>query len=270
MPGSRLAAIVSALAVLFTVHGRAEAGAWAQKRGEGLIISTLSWHELAAPGDRAILHKQEAALYGEYGLTSRITLVGRFALQGFTEEPAPDSAQAKSGKSKPAASALYAIGGSELGARLALFEHERWAGAVQIVSTLPSAGENRNNAQPGEGGGDIDARLLLGRAIGEAGFAEFQLGYRERGEDADGEVRLDTAFGWPVTGRVSAHLQTYSVWSSGVDITRFREFSGHRLQLSLIADLGRGRYAQLGAISTVRAHQMAEENAVLAAIWQRF
>lgn len=272
MSGRQLGGLLACLAVLAACHGRAEAGAWAQKRGDALLITTYSLHTLSPPGARAGIRKQEAALYGEYGLTGRITLVGRFALQAFEEDREPAAtASSQTGKAgKPARATFSAIGGSEAGVRIAVFEGQRWAGAVQLVSTLQSAGENRNNARPGEGGGDLDMRVLLGRAIGQAGFAEVQLGYRERGGDADGEVRLDTAFGWPVTNRLTAHLQTYSMWSSGVDTTRFRSFSGHRVQVSLIADLGRNRYGQLGMLSTVRAHGMAEESAILAGIWQRF
>ncbi|TGY89629.1 hypothetical protein E5163_00330 [Marinicauda algicola] len=262
MPASRAAAALGGVCLALATGASAQAGAWPRERGESLLIVTGSWHRLAAPQDGAVLFKREAAIYGEYGATGRITLVGRFALQDFREEIRTDDT---------ALAVTYAtFGGSEAGARVHLARLGRWCASGQLLVTLPSAGENRTNAEHGTGGGDVDLRALVGRSIGEAGFAEIQLGLREREGEGGSEVRFDTAFGWELNSRLRLHLQTYSVWSHELDTTRLRDFSGHRAQVSVLASLGGGRYAQLGVMSTVRAHDMADEAAAIIGVWQQF
>lgn len=262
MPASRGAAALGSVWLAFAMGSEAQAGAWPRERGEELLIVTGSWHRLESPHDGADLFKREAAVYGEYGLTRRITLVGRFAVQDFRE-------QIRSGDQ--AIEITYStFGGSEAGARVHLAARGRWCASGQLVATLPSAGENRTNAEHGTGGGDIDLRALIGRSIGEAGFAEVQFGLRERDGEGGSEVRFDTAFGWELNSQMRLHLQTYSVWSHELDTERLREFSGHRAQVSLLASLGRGRYAQFGVMGTVRAHDMADETAATIGIWQQF
>ena len=64
----------------------AHAGAWTREKGDGLAIFALSLHELLPADDLAGLDrlKGETSLYLEYGLTDRITLVGRAAWQTMT------------------------------------------------------------------------------------------------------------------------------------------------------------------------------------------
>lgn len=255
-------AVFGAALAASVLAGAAEAGAWPQKPGDELLIVTASWHRLDAAHDGARLHKREAAFYGEYGLTQRFTLVGRVAFQDFRQEVRAGDKSLKL--------AFSTIGGSELGVRAHLVAHERWSGSLQLSSTLPSPGENRPNSARGDGGGDVEVRALLGRSIGRDGFGEIQLALREReGEDGN-EIRIDTAFGWPLTDLFRMHVQTYSVWSNEIDTTRFEPFSGHRVELSLLASLGQGRYAQFGALTTVREDNMAEEFALMAGVWHRF
>lgn len=262
MPAKCRSGILGAAALLFGLGEAAQAGAWPREKGDELLIVTAAWHRLDAPYDGDRLYKREAAFYGEYGLTDRITLVGRIAFQDFRQ-------QIRAGD-KALELTYTTFGGSEAGARLHLFDHRRWSGSGQVVMTLPSAGENRTNAEHGAGGGDLELRGLLGRSIGREGFAEAQIALRERDGEGGSEMRFDTALGWQASALFRVHLQTYSVWSHELDTTRLHDFSGHRVQLSLLASLGDRRYAQIGAMRTVRAHGMAEETAILAGVWHRF
>lgn len=262
MPVWRLLAGLAALPLALGVSAAASAGAWPRERGDELLILTGSWHRLDSPHDGSRLYKREVAVYGEYGLTGRMTLVGRFAFQNLRE-------QIRAG-GKEIELAYATFGGSEAGVRIHAFSRGRWSGSGQVVMTLPSAGENRTNAEHGAGGGDVELRGLLGRSIGREGFGEVQLALRERDGEGGSEIRFDTALGWQFNRRIRVHLQTYSVWSHELDTTRLHDFSGHRAQLSLLTPLGAGRYAQLGAMTTVRAHDMADEFAITAGVWHRF
>ncbi|PWE16596.1 hypothetical protein DDZ18_12580 [Marinicauda salina] len=263
MPNARPVVIVLACALGLASAGRAEAGAWVRKKGDGLLITTLSHHRLEAPSDGAALNKRELALYGEYGLTGRLTLVGRGALQDFRAPPAETAG--------PIETSVRTLGGSQAGLRMRLFEKGRWAGAAQALVTLESPGENRNNAELGQGGGDLDGRVMIGRAIGDRGFIEVQAGWRDPAdEDAAAEVRLDVVAGLPVRERVRLVVQTFSVWSADSATASLPHYSGHRAQVSLMREFRGGRHVQLGVLSTVRADSMADEFAVMAGVWQEF
>ena len=129
----------------------ARAGAWTQKRGEGVLLTGYSTHWLTAPGGTA-LRKSEVSFFSELGLTSRVTLVGRFALQSLTEtRAAPDDVA-----DEAFSNALVALGGSEAGLRVKLYEQGPWAVSAQLSRTFESGGENRNNQRFGTGGGDVE------------------------------------------------------------------------------------------------------------------
>mgnify|MGYP006274007107 FL=1 len=77
----RIGATAVCAAVL--VAAAAHAGAWTRDKGDGLLILGVSIHELLpAPGYEAFDRlKGELSAYAEYGLSDRITVVGRAAWQ---------------------------------------------------------------------------------------------------------------------------------------------------------------------------------------------
>lgn len=255
-----LAGLVLLAVMLATVTSPAEAGAWPQKKREGLLLTGFSWHWLNAPGGSSVT-KTEYSFYGEYGLTDRITLIGRMAFQSL-EETRP------SGEDEALANALFAIGGTEAAVRMRLASHERWMLSGQVLTTFRSGGENRINARFGTGGGDVEFRALLGRSIGEDGFADIQIARRDRAGRSGEEWRIDVTAGTAVTDRWRVMAQTFSLYAEARPDAA--GYDGHRAQLSVIYDMPSGFSVSLAALGTLSARNLAEERAALLSIWRRF
>lgn len=250
------------LALLLTVP--ACAGAWTQKRGDQIYVLTAGWHALDPADGPALFKKQEIALYAELGLTDRITVYGRLARQTVTRDVWSEAEQ------DMVVVTQSALGGNEAGVRVGLFQRRSWASAIQVGTTFESPGENVSNAGLGQGGGDLEIRAMAGRSLPRQGFAEAQLAWRERSLEERSEVRLDLTAAYPVNGYLDVMAQTFSVWSADTDPARYRSFSGHRAQVSLLADGGPGRLYQLGVLATVARDGMADERALILGVSQRF
>ena len=261
-------AIVMGAGLSAPVH----AGAWTKRQHEGLFITGMGLHWLEptnadGPPNRL---KREAFLYFEYGLTGRITLQGRGAYQEMRDLTALQALPDKL-KKKPVRTGRIqtGFGGLEFGARLRLIEAGRWASSFQLVAGIPGSGENWNNASFGVGGGDLDARLQIGRSVGDHGFFEVGFGMRARRDVMSDEFRLDMSAGCAFLLGTELMVQTYSVWGLGAAPGQ-PAYSGHRLQVSWLAPI-RGRHSvQLSALTTLAHDQMSREMAVMAALWSRF
>lgn len=262
MRGARAIAACAPL-VLGMLTAEAHAGAWVKKRGEGLLITGYSSHWLTAPGGTD-LRKSELSLYAEYGLTSRITLVGRAALQSLSETRAPSDGQSDEAFSN----ALVAVGGSEVGVRIGLLQKGRWAVSAQLSRTLESGGENRTNHRFGVGGGDVEARLLVGRSFGHGSFLDVQLARRALDTRGGEEWRLDTALGVPVSPRWRLMTETFSI--SADARPGASAYSGHRAQLSAVYDAPAGFSVSIGVLGTLHADNTARERAGFVRFWQNF
>jgi hypothetical protein len=161
------------------------------------------------------------------------------------------------------------IGGLELGARLRLIESGRWTSSLQVVAGIPGSGENWINEGFGVGGGDVDARLQIGRSVGAQGFFEIGFGLRARRGDTADELRLDMTAGCDFVLGTELMVQTYSVWALDASPGR-PAFSGHRLQASWLLPITDHQSFQLSALTTLAENQMSRETAVMAALWSRF
>lgn len=276
--GSRCTGMTAAAAALAVVTGAgvlaapAQAGAWTKRQYEGLFITGvgLHWLEPAIANGPPDQLKREAFLYFEYGLSERITLLGRGAYQEMRDLTPRQAPPAKL-KKKPVRTGRIrtGIGGLELGARLRLFEAGRWASSVQIVAGIPGSGENWNNEGFGVGGGDIDTRLQIGRSVGAHGFVEVGFGVRARRGAASDELRVDLSAGCEFVLGTELMVQTYSVWALG-SAPGQPAYSGHRLQASWLLPIWGRHSFQLSALTTLTENQMSREVAVMAALWSRF
>lgn len=262
MRGAR-AILACAPMVLGMFTAEAHAGAWVKKRGEGLLITGYSSHWLTAPGGTD-LRKSELSAYVEYGLTSRITLVGRAALQHLSETRAAPDDQSDEAFSN----ALVAVGGSEVGVRIGLLQEGPWALSAQLSRTLESGGENRTNHRFGVGGGDVEARLLVGRSFGRDSFVDVQLARRTLDARGGVEWRFDTALGVPVSPRWRVMAETFSISAGGR--AGASPYSGHRAQLSAVYDVPAGFSVSVGVLGTLHAENVARERAGFIRFWHHF
>lgn len=231
--------------------------------GRGQTISGFAIHDAEraydADGEAVFdtdFRKLETSIFAEYGLTSRITLVGRIAYQDV--EAGVDH--------------VRAFAATELGVRRLL---ARWRGNVvsaQLLGVFPGGGENVFNQHLGVGESGAEARLLAGRGWGDearGGFAEAQLGYRWRaGEDAD-EARLDVTAGWRMNGNWMIMGQSFSTW--GVDGAAPQpDYESHRAQLSVVRRLNASWSLQAGGLGTYSGRDVVRERAVFLTLWRRF
>ncbi len=264
---------VAALAVtLGATASPAYAGAWTKRQYEGLFITGLGLHWLEATVDTGPPNrfKREAFLYFEFGLTDRITMLGRGAYQEMRDLTGLQaSSDDLSREPVRSAGVRTGFGGLELGARLGLFDIGRWTSSLQVTAGIPGSGENWINEGFGVGGGDVDTRLQVGRSVSDRAFVEFGLGLRARGGEAANELRLDATAGCGFVRGADLMLQSYSVWALAAAPGQ-PAYSGHRLQASLLAPLGDRHALQLSALTTLAQDEMSRETAVMASIWTRF
>jgi hypothetical protein len=249
---------------LIAATAPAQAGAWPQGRGEGLLITTTlldradqSFDEAGRQSDDGYFYKDELALYLEYGLTARFTLVMRAAWQ---------SVERRSGADFDSAQGFAA---TEIGLRRSLFVTDRQVLSVQAMAILPGEGENISNQPLGDGDNAWEARALWGANLTANLFADAQLGYRRREGNYSDEARLDLTMGWQPAPRWHVLAQEFSVWSLEPSRPGAPEFEQHKLQLSLGRDIGAMQY-HLGATLTPAGRNTIEERAVFVSVWRRF
>lgn len=242
------------------------AGAWPNAPGEGLLIlaGTYDYADRGfdpdgRPREAIRYEKQEISLFGEYGLTRRITLVGRAALQDVTIEN-DGMIDTKSG-----------LAASEIGARAVVFRRDWDVLSIQATLVLPGDVENVSDLRLGEGGRDYEARVLYGRSfalLGGDGFAEAQAGWRVRQGAPPDEARLDLTLGWSDNGW-SAMAQAFGLYGTGATLPR-RDYENLKLQASVARELGDRMQLQFGAFRTVAGRSIVQETAVFVAVWRRF
>lgn len=285
------------------------AGAWTRDKGDGLLILGLSLHELlpAQGYDAFDRLKAEVSVYGEYGFTDRLTLVGRAAWQsmqittlqteqvgypvevkrtdplfadpdadfdgdGITNQfdPPPPAFEQRTKTRSFFAAPETGVGGLQAGVRYRLMDRGRFVLSLQAVAGLPGDGENLNNLRFGEGGGSADVRVLAGRSFGRSTFFDLSAGVRLAPDDQADEVRLDMTAGTHVGRGVRVMAQTYSVWSIADRPEAARSYSGHRAQLSVLWPLDSRRRAQLSVLTTLGRDNMSRETALIASVWRSF
>ena len=105
---------------------------------------------------------QTLSLYGEYGLTDRLTLQSKTALTRGHDDFVD----------------YEGLGSVELGLRYALLRTDRSVVSLYLGAVRDGVGRNAGYAAPGQGDADLEARLLAGRSSQwrkMQGFAEVQV-----------------------------------------------------------------------------------------------
>ncbi|MGJ3230540.1 MAG: hypothetical protein ACFE0P_01935 [Oceanicaulis sp.] len=270
----RPVALLAGALLLCGAFTPAAAGQWTRAEDDHLLITTVGFHRLDSDSDRPDLIKTETALYAEYGFTDTLTLIARGAAQSVHEAvPARRETVVVDGVETERVvepEREFGVGGLELGARVRLAADGPWVMSAQGVFGVPGSGENQINNRFGEGGGDTDLRLQLGRAVGEGGFLAASGGWRNRRGEPRDEIRLDLTGGRALGRGVHIFVQSYSVWSVGGETGRPGGYSGHRVQASVLLPVSRRARLQVGALATASSRDMAREHAVLISLWRRF
>ncbi len=257
----------------------AEAGAWPQRKGDGLAIFTYSFDSAdrrfdddGDPSFDVSFTKQELSAYLEYGLTSRVTLVGRPVVQSVRSKgPSLDELVI------PPTDEATGLGGTEAGARLLLGRPFGGVVSFQGLALIPGDGENAVDEPLGEGGFGGELRLLAGTSWGwrgRGGFADAQVAGRARGDVAGIEGRIDVTLGlrpspnWMWLGQsftlVGEESAETTVGAGPQDVT------SHKVRLSGVRRLNRSWAVQGGVTATVAGRNIIEERGAMVALWRRF
>lgn len=251
------------LCALLLTAGAATAGAWPTEPGRGQVIVTTtadvarrSFDDDGRPADRVAYDKREAAVFVEYGLTRRLTLVGRAAYQDVTIE---------TGAGRDAATGW---GAAELGLRAVLVRRRADVLSVQGAVIVPGAVENVADLYLGEGGRDAEARVLYGRALGASGYVEAQGGWRWRSGPPPDEARLDLTLGWR-RGRWEGAAQAFALHATGASGAR-RNYDSLKLQFSASRKLNSRMRVQAGVFRTVAGRTIVRETGVFSGVWLSF
>ncbi len=196
-------------------------------------------------------YDETLSIYGEYGLTDRLTLQTKAALTR-----GHDNFVDYEGR-----------GPIELGLRYALLHTDRSAVSLYLGATKDGVGRNAGYAAPGQGDTDLEARLLAGtsRQWRKAqGFAEVQVARLKRSGLAD-ETRIDATVGLRPTPRWLLMVQTYAGRAESEPIqSRWR-----KREVSVTRDLGAWSL-QAGWRRTVSGRETPIDHGPVLAVWRRF
>lgn len=196
-------------------------------------------------------HDQTLSLYGEYGLTDRLTLQVKTAVTR-----GHDSFVDYEGR-----------GPVELGLRYALLHTDRSAVSLYLGAAKDGVGRNAGYAAPGRGDTDLEARLLAGTSRqwrGMQGFAELQVARLWRRDLAD-EIRIDATAGLRPRPRWLLMAQAYAGQAESAPV-RSRWQKG---EISITRDLGVWSL-QAGWRRAVSGREAPADHGPVLAVWRRF
>ena len=199
--------------LLVIIATSVQAGPWPKAKGEGyfkLYEWWLSFDEhYTSTGEldpNLTLGLYNTTLYGEYGLTDRLTLIGNFV--AFSRSTINAQISGTRGTVLEEGEALNGVGDSEIGARFALTK----PGAATPISVglllgVPlgeDAGGSQRNLQTGDGEFNQLLSLAAGRSFqagGLNGFVSASVGYNVRSQGFSDEYRYGLEAGINVFDR---------------------------------------------------------------------
>ena len=252
--------LVAAMAV-GVIAGPANAGPWTQAKGQGQLI--VKYEDMQA--DRGFnmdgvladlpAERRDTVLgvFGEYGLTDRLTLQFRGEWQA-----GEDAFVDYEGR-----------GPLEIGVTWQAWRDDR--AAVSLYAGYADGGEGRNAgyAAPGVGDADWEIRASVGRSFGGAGrwgpsasFVELQTARRMRAGLPD-ETRIDATAGAHLGGDWMVLAQAFG---GQADDGGPRWLS---LEASVVRDLGDWSL-QAGWRQAVAGRETPESGGPVIALWRRF
>ncbi len=201
----------------------------------------------------AIDHRrdQSLSLYGEYGLTERLTL------------------QAKAGltRGRDRFVAYEGRGPVELGLRYAFVRTDRSVASLYLGAAKDGVGRNAGYAAPGKGDTDLEARLLAGTSRewrGRHVFGEVQVARLKRSGLAD-ETRVDFTLGLRPAKPWLLLAQTYAGKAESRPVGS-RWVKG---ELSVVRDLGDWS-VQAEWRQALGGRETPADRGVVLAVWRRF
>ena len=264
----KLAIVLAASAAAPLCASPATAGAWPYYYTEGQVIITYTGSSATqafdADGELVDLSfsKDEISAYLEHGLNNNWTAVLRPAVQSVE---AGNQGQREE---------TVDFAGSELALRRVIAKAGGSVLSLQGGMIAPGSGESGAGDPLGSDALGGEVRILAGHGWGDrkrGGFAEAQIAGRTYDGPRPEEARLDLTVGvrpnrnWLVMGG------TLSVTSvNGEDAIGARDFTGHRVQASVVRRINKRLAVQAGGRRTVEGTNVVQENAGFVGLWVRY
>jgi hypothetical protein len=234
------------------------AGAWPMKDGEGQAIfkyedqkADTGFDPNGVEADIDPRRDRTLSLYGEYGLTDRVTLQVKAAVTEGHDRFVD----------------YEGLGPIELGLRYALLRTDRSAVSLYLGAAKDGEGRNAGYASPGEGDMDLEARLLAGTSGDWRGvpvFTEIQIARLKRKGLAD-ETRVDATLGFRPGPRWLLMAQTYAGQADSAPV-RSRWLKG---EMSIVRDLGAWSL-QAAWRQALAGREAPADHGPVFAVWRRF
>ncbi|PHS27849.1 MAG: hypothetical protein COA84_03575 [Robiginitomaculum sp.] len=237
-------------------------------KGRGQIISTFTWQGAARGFDRQgnarvdlLFQKYENALFIEYGLTDRWTVIARPALQNvhLRFENTVDAANG--------------LGATELSIRRVLAQKGPWVMSIQAGGFVPGSVENGFDKPLGQKGLDWEVRTLAGRSLqvmGRPGFLDVQAAFRERSLGSSNEIRLDSTFGVDLSRRIQLLGQANIVIGLPSSQPAIRTVDSIKAQAGLVWFYRPRRGLQVSLSRTFMGRNVVRDTGVTIGFWQKF
>jgi hypothetical protein len=254
----------------------AQAAAWPRPQGTGQVFFNFSGYQAGgtfdAQGHRKNFlydggfRKIEFNPYIEYGLSSRVTLVGSFFVNSLKFSDQYNTFQSSGS------------GDSEVGLRMRLNRAEGGiAWSVQGSVKVPTFDRDRRPA-PGNHQTDYEGRILAGRSFLMRYFWNVEAGYRVRTSYPADQIRLDGTVGATWGRRWMGLAQVFGITSVGRAGTLpalnnpniAPKFDLYKTQLSVVYRLNQKTRVQVGWTGDVYGRQVGAGNAVLLSLWREF
>lgn len=250
--------IAVALCAAAAAPAPALAGAWPVETGrtQAILKYERAEAEEAYDADGAIVplfprEDEQLSLFVEHGLSERWTLQAEGALT----------------RGEDAFLRYEGRGPVSLGVRYNLIRRERTVVSLYAGAVAAGQGRNAGYAQPDQGEGDVELRLLAGRSAvwrGRPVFAEVQAARLERSGLPD-ESRLDATLGVDVTPNWLLLLQSYAGKADGgADAPAWG-----KAEASLVRRVGAWR-VQAGYRTSYFGRNAPLERGPVVALWRSF
>ncbi len=256
------------LVCVITIPQTAHGGAWPMEKGKGQTISTLTWQGARRGYDRhgkalvdLSFQKYENAIFLEYGLTSRWTIVARPALQTVRLRTADIIDEANG------------FGATELSIRRALPGWKKWVFSVQSGAFIPGSVENGFDKPLGQRGLDWEVRALAGQAVrlnGKPAFIDLQLALRERSRGSGDEIRFDATFGWMFVRDLQLQLQSNIVVGLPSSRSAIRTIDSLKTQASFVWFYKQNNGLQISVARTIAGRNAVRDTGITLGFWKRF
>lgn len=257
----------AAMAVLLLAAGRAEAGAFNEPAGRGLVIvqgrydtgDTYTDRQGRSVGTSPYL-KREGWAYFEYGITDWLMAVVQ-----------PDVVSTRVGGSS--GGRYTGFGTSAAGLQVQLPSFGPFVLALQGTYHLPGKDQPTNPALVGNTSRDTDARGLAGAVFTLGpwpGFVDLEAGYRVRGGRSPEEVHLDMTGGLRFLPALLVQLQSTTTIPTTGGGRYYPRPTYSNLEGSAVYDLDAHWSLQLGVFGTVFGRDALQERGVSTAVWYRF